>query len=84
MFISSGLKLKSGYFPWIYIGFNVLMGESFIVLITGLLFGHIYIFIKDIMLPKHQKDYLPTPDFLKRLVYGRKISNDEQEIRENQ
>lgn len=26
MFIPSGVSLKSGYFPWIYMGFNVLLG----------------------------------------------------------
>jgi len=26
MFIPSGINLKSGYFPWIFMGFNVLLG----------------------------------------------------------
>lgn len=68
MFIPSGVSLKSGYFPWIYMGFNVLLGKSFLVYLVGLFLGHIYIFIKDIMLLKIHKDYLPTPKFFKNLV----------------
>lgn len=68
MFIPSGIKLKSGYYPWIYLGFSVLMGQSFYVYLIGLIFGHFYIFIKDIMLLKTHKDYLPTPKFFKNIV----------------
>jgi hypothetical protein len=71
MFIPSGINLKSGYFPWIYMGFNVLLGQSFFVYLVGLLLGHMYIFVKDIMLLKIHKDYLPTPKFFKKLVYGK-------------
>jgi hypothetical protein len=70
MFMPSGVNLKSGYFPWIYMGFNVLLGESFLVYVVGLFLGHLYIFIKDIMLLKTHKDYLPTPKFFEKLVYG--------------
>lgn len=66
-----GLKVKSnivfysgGYFPWVYMGFQVLMGGSFYIYLMGLLLGHLYIAIKDIYLPRYHKDYLPTPQFL--------------------
>lgn len=64
-----GFKCKSGYFPWVYLGFSVLMGQSFLVYIIGLLLGHLYIFDKEIILVKYHKDYLPTPNIIKRLVY---------------
>jgi hypothetical protein len=75
MFIPSGVSLKSGYFPWIYMGFNILLGESWILYILGLLLGHLYIFFKDIMLPKTHKDYLPTPKFFKNWIHKRDIQN---------
>lgn len=53
-----------GYFPWIYMGFQVLTGGSFLIYVIGLLMGHLYITIKDIYLPRYHKDYLPTPRFL--------------------
>jgi Derlin-2/3 len=71
MFIPSGVNLKSGYFPWVYMGFNVLLGESFMVYVVGLMLGHIYIFVKDIMFLKTHKDYFKTPKFIKKLVYSR-------------
>lgn len=71
MFIPSGVNLKSGYFPWIYMGFNVLLGESFISYVVGLLLGHLYIFAKDIMYLKTHIDYLPTPIFFKNWYNSR-------------
>ena len=68
MFIPSGINLKSGYFPWVYMGFNVLLGESFVVYLVGLLSGHVYIFIKDIMFLKTHIDYLPTPKWFKKMI----------------
>jgi hypothetical protein len=53
-----------GYFPLVYMGFNVLMGHSLISFLVGLFFGHLYIHIKDVLSVKYRKDYLPTPKFL--------------------
>lgn len=66
-----GFQVKSnilynlgGYFPWVYMGFQVLMGGSFYIYLFGLLLGHLYIVVKDIYLPRYHKDYLATPQFL--------------------
>ena len=75
MFIPSGISLKSGYFPWIYMGFNILIGSSWIVYVVGLMMGHMYIFFKDIMLPKTHKDYLKTPKFFKDWIEKRDLPN---------
>jgi hypothetical protein len=61
-----------GYFPWVYMGFQVLMGGSLYIYLAGLLLGHLYIAIKDIYLPKYHKDYLPTPQFLYIFIYSAK------------
>ena len=45
-------------------GFNVLMGQSLIIFLVGLFFGHLYIHIKDVLTVKYRKDYLSTPTFL--------------------
>lgn len=66
-----GIRVKSnqlvdsgGYFPFVYLGFNVLLGASIFQYILGLGAGHLYIFVKDILKPQHRKDYLATPPFL--------------------
>ena len=62
-----------GYFPWIFMGFQVLMGSSLFGYLAGLFCGHLYIVIKDIYLPRYHKDYLPTPAFLYSIIYSAKI-----------
>ena len=40
------------------------MGQSLIPFLIGLFFGHLYIYIKDVLTAKYRKDYLATPRFL--------------------
>ena len=61
---SKSILTLGGYFPWVYMAFQILLGASFIIYVIGLLLGHLYITIKDIYLPRYHKDYLPTPQFL--------------------
>ena len=63
-FKSKNLFNSGGYFPWIYMAYQVLMGGSFITYAIGLVLGHLYIAIKDIYLPRYHKDFLSTPQFL--------------------
>ena len=63
-----GIKVKSGYFPFVYMGFNVLLGASIFQYILGLGLGHLYIFVKDILKVQHRKDYLGTPQWFANLV----------------
>ena len=63
-----GFKVKStfifnlgGYFPFIWTALKVLLfGESLLPNLVGLGLGHLYIFLKDIMVISHHKDYLET------------------------
>ena len=66
--------MLGGYFPWVFMGFQVLMGGSLLGYLLGLFCGHLYIAIKDIYLPRYHKDYLPTPNFLYFSTYSAKIS----------
>ena len=54
----------AAYLPWVYMGFNVLMGQSIMMFIIGLISGHLYIFLKDIVPVSHQYNFLRTPAFL--------------------
>jgi hypothetical protein len=72
-----GFKVKStfifnlgGYFPFIWTALKVLLfGESLLPNLVGLGLGHLYIFLKDIMVISHHKDYLATPQFIKNWWY---------------
>lgn len=61
-----------GYFPWVYLGFTVLLGQSFMNIVGGFLIGHLYLFIKGPILDKTGIDFLKTPSFLNKvaILYG--------------
>jgi len=59
-----GFKIKSAYFPFLLMGINFLMEASLKGDILGLIVGHMFIVVKDILPASHQKNYLKTPDFL--------------------
>jgi Derlin-2/3 len=44
-----GLDMESGYFPFVFVGFSVLMGQPLIVLILGVITGYSYIFIAEFL-----------------------------------
>lgn len=46
------------------------MGESLLPNIMGLGLGHLYIFLKDIYVVRSHKDFLATPQFIKKWWYG--------------
>jgi hypothetical protein len=59
-----GLKVKSGYFCFVLIGFHLITGRSIVEDIIGVAVGHLYIILKDILPSKNHSDYLKTPEFL--------------------
>eukprot|EP01129_Flabellula_baltica_P011310 TRINITY_DN4925_c0_g1_i1.p1 TRINITY_DN4925_c0_g1~~TRINITY_DN4925_c0_g1_i1.p1 ORF type:complete len:234 (-),score=34.96 TRINITY_DN4925_c0_g1_i1:23-724(-) len=63
-----GLRFESAYFPWVLIGFRLLMGGLPIAELIGVAVGHIYHFFKDIYPENPQDRYLKTPQFLKNLI----------------
>eukprot|EP01130_Rhizamoeba_saxonica_P019252 TRINITY_DN9900_c0_g1_i1.p1 TRINITY_DN9900_c0_g1~~TRINITY_DN9900_c0_g1_i1.p1 ORF type:complete len:233 (-),score=23.82 TRINITY_DN9900_c0_g1_i1:59-757(-) len=62
-----GLKFKSAYFPWVLIGFRILMGGMPIAEIVGAFVGHLYFFLIDHYPAQTGRRYLNTPQFLKKL-----------------
>lgn len=63
-----GIRFKSGYFPWVLIGFTILMGGFPIMEIAGCFIGHLYIYLKDIYPQLSGKRYLETPQWLLNLL----------------
>jgi len=60
-----GLKFKSIYFPWVLVGFNVLMGGWPVIYVVGIVIGHFYFFFADVY-PRTSggTQWLKTPQFL--------------------
>jgi hypothetical protein len=59
-----GLRFLSFYFPWVLIGFNVLMGGLPLLEIFGVIVGHIYYFLDEIYPNTGGPRILKTPQFL--------------------
>lgn len=59
------ISIPSNVFPWIYLGFAVLLGVSFYVALAGLLIGCLYVYLKGPFLHKYNIDLIKTPGFLK-------------------
>lgn len=56
-------------------GFNVLMGQSLLVFLLGLAFGHLFIFVKDELTVRYHRDLLETPIFLYTIEYTAPVSS---------
>lgn len=63
-----GIRFKAAYFPWVLIGFNILLGGFPLMYILGALVGHLYIYLKDIYPQVSGKYYLNTPQFFINLI----------------
>jgi Derlin-2/3 len=59
-----GIPIKGQYLPFIYIGFNLVMGSQYMDLVHGLVIGHLFYFLVDIVPSLYGKDILHTPQFL--------------------
>lgn len=58
------LKLKAHQFIWFDLVFRLMIGQTFWNLIVGLVAGHLYIYLKEILPLSHRKTYLRTPVLL--------------------
>jgi len=59
-----GLRFKSAYFPWVLMGFSLLMGGFPMAEIIGVIVGHIYFYLEDIYPLTGGRRLLHTPQFL--------------------
>ncbi len=59
------LNFQAPYLPWVLFAFSLLLGNSVIVDLMGIIVGHIYYFLEDIF-PRQQGGFrlLKTPRFL--------------------
>lgn len=58
------LKLKASQFPWFYLFFRLITGHSLWNLLVGLVVGHLYVYLKELLPLTTRKTYLPTPRVL--------------------
>lgn len=59
------LNFQAPYLPWVLLAFSLLLGNSIIVDLMGIVVGHIYYFLEDIF-PREAGGFklLKTPRFL--------------------
>jgi hypothetical protein len=63
-----GIGFQSMYFPWVLIGFRILLGGFPLAEICGAIIGHLYYFLAEIYPATHNgARILTTPQFLKDL-----------------
>ncbi|XP_054921662.1 derlin-2 isoform X4 [Dermacentor andersoni] len=68
MFLLGGSLIIAPYLPWVLLGFSLILGNSVIVDIVGVIVGHIYYFLEDVF-PNQRGGFrlLATPRFIKYL-----------------
>ncbi len=63
-----GVKFKSVYLPWVYVAIRVIMGQSITQPLLGIVVGHTYYFLVDILPVSHNYRWLATPQFCSSIV----------------
>jgi Derlin-2/3 len=78
------LNFQAPYLPWVLFAFSLLLGNSVIVDLMGIIVGHIYYFLEDIF-PREQGGFkiLKTPRFLHWLFDEIRRPGDENDTRPN-
>ena len=59
-----GFPMKAMYLPFAYVGLTVVMGNSWYDMAHGIIMGHFYYFLVDVVPIIYAKDILHTPQFL--------------------
>ncbi|KAH6932166.1 hypothetical protein HPB50_003305 [Hyalomma asiaticum] len=59
------INFQAPYLPWVLLGFSLILGNSVIVDIVGVIVGHIYYFLEDVF-PNQRGGFrlLATPRFM--------------------
>lgn len=65
-----GLRFKGFYVPFLFAALDLLMGASIIPHIAGIVAGHIFYFLVDVLPMQYGKKYLNTPQFLINWLEG--------------
>lgn len=61
------LKVKTAYYPFATMAVSILMGDNWKHFVIGLIVGHFYIFLKEVLPISHRKNFLKTPFFMTKL-----------------
>lgn len=57
-------NFNAPYLPWVILGFGLLLGQSPIYDLLGIVVGHIYYFLEDVYPVTSGRHLLKTPSFL--------------------
>ncbi|KNC80862.1 hypothetical protein SARC_06789 [Sphaeroforma arctica JP610] len=68
-----GLRFKAQYFPWVLMGFNILMGGYPLLEFIGVMIGHSFWFITYYFPENNGWSPLPTPEFLREYFPDRRL-----------
>lgn len=61
-----GFAFRSAVFPWALMALHFVMGGGLLADFLGVLIGHAYVFMKDVLPVTHQRRWLETPRWLLR------------------
>lgn len=59
-------QFNAAMFPWALMGFHLIMGQGLLADIVGIVAGHAFVFLKDILPSTHGRRLLETPLWLQR------------------
>lgn len=59
-----GIPLKAMYLPFAYLALTIFMGNPYFDQLHGMVIGHLYYFLADVVPQVYGKDFLQTPNFL--------------------
>ncbi|CCW71511.1 unnamed protein product [Phytomonas sp. Hart1] len=65
-----GFECRSAYFPWVLVIFEFFLAQSLLPNFLGILMGHLYLFLKDILPYTHGYNLLNTPGWFVLLIVG--------------
>jgi Derlin-2/3 len=58
------LIIKGKYFPFVYFLLGIINGSPIKDMVAGIIIGHLYLYLKDLLPISTGKTYVPTPLFM--------------------
>lgn len=63
-----GFEFNANVFPWVLMGFHVILGQGILEDVCGIVVGHLFVFLRDVLPATHGHRLLETPLWLKRRI----------------
>ena len=63
-----GFRFKAIYLPWVYLMIKLVMGQDLILPFIGIVVGHLYYFLVDVVPQSYGRSVLKTPEFCVSMV----------------